>query len=550
MTTFDFQPLALDLAVAAAALIVFLVDLQSERLRPYVGPLTFGLLVAILGASFWIETSGTTAYGAYVGGPTTTYFKQLVLAAAALAVLGGQRHVMLQTPLRQGEYYFLLLISVLGMTLLPGARDLILLLVCFELMGIPLYVLAAFAKTDRIPGSAQNSVPGAASEASLKLYLVGAASTVLSLFGMSWVVGLAGGTSFAAIGAVSGSPMLLVGILMILAGMSFKVGVAPFHMWVPDTFQGSNTPFVAFLSSAPKVAGMAAIVLLFGGAFSEYRETWGPALLVLSPLTLIVGSLSALPQSNVKRLLAYSGVAHTGFLLMAFAVGTPIGLQMTLFYLLAYALTNVGVFLVAHAVASDGGDDSAASFDGLSQRSPWLGLALLLFLLSLAGIPFVAGFWAKLYVFIAVYQAGFLGLVALAALISVLALFYYLKVAKAAYVNEPVRPEPVRVAPGLSLAIVLSLLAIVGIGLRPAPFLGAAERAAQALTQEFQHTEPRPKEAPATLSLTFAQERSGWNASALGGPYERPQANPVSTPGRARAQGMVSARRGGGTKMR
>lgn len=527
MTPFDLKPLTLDLALAGAALCVFLVDLLSERARRHVGHLTFVLLVAILGASFWVDTSGSTAYAAYQGGPGSTYFKQLVLAVAALAVLGGQAHVARLMPLRQGEYYFLLLLSLLGMTLLPGARDFILLLVSFELMGIPLYVLAAFAKTDRLPGGPEPGVPGGASEAGLKLYLVGAASTALVLFGMSWVVGLAGGTSFTAIAETRGSPILFVGMLLIVAGMGFKLGVAPFHMWVPDTYQGAGTPFVAFLSAAPKVAGVAALLLVLVGALPRHHDVWAPAVLLLCPITLVVGSLLALPQTNVKRLLAYSGVAHAGFMLMALAVGTPLGIQMVLFYLLAYALTSVGAFLVVHAVASDGGDDSMKSFDGLAQRSPWLALALLVFLLSLAGIPFVAGFWAKLYVLIAVYQAGFVGLVALAALVSVLALFYYLQLAKAAYVNQPAAPDPVRINASLSAAIVLCLLAVVGIGAWPSPFLGAAERAAASLLEDFrsaQHVKVHPALPPLNLTLgKIAQvnEEPGGTDQARGGPDER-----------------------------
>ncbi|HEY6560449.1 MAG TPA: NADH-quinone oxidoreductase subunit N [Polyangiaceae bacterium] len=479
MTLLELQPLTLDLAVGAAALVVLVFDLCFD-LKRFAGHLSAVLLTAILVASFYVDTSGTAAFDAYVGGEAALYFKRLVLALAIVGVLGGLQHVGRHTPLRQGEYYFLVLLSVLGMCLLPGARDLILFIVCFELMGMPLYVLSAFAKTDGAPATAGRPA-GSASEAGIKFYLVGAASTALMLFGGSLLAGMAGGTSFAAIAAAPTTPLLLVGMLFVLAGMGFKLGVAPFHMWVPDTYQGSSTPFVAFLSAAPKVAGMSAAVLVLATALPAQQRVWAPALLVLCPVTLIVGSLLAMPQTNVKRLLAYSGVAHVGFMLMALAVGTPASVQMLLFYLLAYAFTNLGAFLVVHAVGSHAGDDSASSFDGLAQRSPWLALALLIFMLSLAGIPFVAGFWAKLYVFMIVYQAGHVGLVALAALISVLALFYYLQLVKAAYIHAPPRPDRIRVSKSLGFAIVLCLASVVGIGLWPAPFLNAAGRAAAPL---------------------------------------------------------------------
>jgi NADH-quinone oxidoreductase subunit N len=367
------------------------------------------------------------------------------------------------------------------MTLLPGARDLLLLVVCFELMGLPLYVLAAFAKTDSATTGSGGAgrVRGAAAEAGLKLYLVGAGSTALMLFGLSLVTGLAGGTGLSLLGAAPHGPLLVLGMILLLAGMSFKLGVAPFHMWVPDTYQGAGTPFVAVLSAAPKAAGVAAVALIFIGGLPAQQAIWAPLLVALCVVTLSVGTLLALSQTNIKRLLAYSGVAHAGFMLMALATGTELGLQMLLFYLLSYVLTNVGSFLVVHAVAvSDGSDDSAQSFDGLAQRSPWLACAWLLFLLSLAGIPFVSGFWAKTYVFIAAYRAGMLWLVALGALLSVLALFYYLQLAKAAYVSDPTTTRPVRVSVSLRAAIVFCLVGVVGIGVWPAPFLEAARRAA------------------------------------------------------------------------
>ncbi len=475
------RPLALDLGLAAGAGLVLVADLftapQQKRL---LGQLSVAILVLLFVASFFLDTTGAAFSGAYVGGPWVLFFKRAALAAGALALLGGLEHVAERWPHRQGEYALMVLSSVLGMTLLPGARDLIFLIVAFELMGVPLYVLATFGKDD----SGRHSA-----EAGLKLYVVGAASTAITLFGLSLVVGLAGTTRLAGIATLPLSPLLGVGMMLLVAGMGFKLGVAPFHMWVPDTYQGASTPFVSFLSVAPKASGLAALVVVFSVGLSAHRATWLPVLVTLSALTLLVGNLLAIPQPNVKRLLAFSGVAQMGYLLMGLAAGTTEGIGMTLFYAATYIPTNLGVFLVVHAVTradsvdpKDEGDAerTVSTFDGLARRSPWLAMAFLLFLLSLAGIPFVAGFWAQLYVFMAAWKVGLGWLVVLGAVLATVALYYYLGLARAAYVNPPKRSSGLAVDPALAFAIVVCLLAVVLIGVWPRPLLDAAMRAAAA----------------------------------------------------------------------
>ena len=469
-------PIRIDLLLAAGILLVFLADLVVARTpTKALGYLTATVIAAVFVTSFTVDTSGSAFGGAYVGGEWPLFFKRIFLGAGFLATLGSVDHVSDGQPHRQGEYYVLLLVSLLGMTLLPGARDLILLIVCFELMGIPLYILASYAKTEQPVGRARN-----APEAGLKLYLIGASSTAITLFGMSLVVGLGGSTSIEALQQTAGSPLFALGILMILAGMGFKIGVAPFHMWVPDTYQGAATPFVAFLSVAPKGAGLAALFTLFHQGFAEHAAVWTPMLLTLTTVTLVVGNVMALPQTNIKRLLAYSGIAQIGYMLMAFVGGTALSGAVVLFYLTAYTVTNIGAFLVVEAVgesSSDEGDDDIHDLDGLYRRSPAMAFAMVLFLLSLAGIPFVAGFWAKLYVFMAAWEAGHTWLVLLGALFAVVALFYYLQVVRAMYMNEPKRTSRIRVTPGVAISIGLCLLAVVGIGVHPAPFIDTARAA-------------------------------------------------------------------------
>jgi NADH-quinone oxidoreductase subunit N len=470
----DFQPLAVELTLAAGILLLLLADLMlPARAARGLGWLCAAIFTTALVVSLAIDGSGSAFSGAYVGDPWATYFKRTFLAAALLAVLGSIRHVARHQPRRQGEYYLLIAFSVLGMALLPGARDVVLLIVAFELMGIPLFVLAAYGKNDDLGGPERH-----APEAALKLYLVGVASTAITLYGLSLVYGAAGTTRIAEIARTPGSPLLTLGSLLVLAGMGFKIGAVPFHFWVPDTYQGSGTPFVAFLSVAPKLAGFAALATLFWQAFVPFRNEWQPVVSAIALASMLLGNLLAVVQTNVKRLLAFSGIGHIGYMLLGFLTASAAGASMLLFYAAAYVVTNIGAFLVVEAVEEQTGDSSLAAFDGLSRRSPALALAMLLFLLSLAGIPFVVGFWAKLYVFVAAWQAGYPWLVVAGALLAVVGLFYYMQVARAMYMKPARAQQVVRSDLALTLSVGLCLAGVVALGLFPAPLLESAERAA------------------------------------------------------------------------
>lgn len=492
----DFGPLWIDVALALLALFIFLVDMVMPplRSRAVLGHLTFWGLAALLGASFvWPPEEALVFFGKYASDEWALYLKQVLLGVSAIAVLGSIDHVRRVTPRRQAEYYMLMLFSLLGMTLLAGARDLILLVVCFELMGIPLFVLAALEKQDL--SGAKGTFPA---EGGLKFFLVGVVSTPLGLFGLSLISGLAQTTDIALLTQAPWSPLMKLGLLFVLAGMGFKIGMVPFHMWVPDTYQAAGTPFVAFLSAAPKIAGFAALSRVYLLGFSEWKEHWLPAVVVLCVATLLLGNLWALSQRNTKRLLAYSGVGHIGYLLMGFITVDQFGVGMLLFYLVAYGVTNVGAFLAVEAVTALGGSDTIDDFNGLARRAPWLALCMLLFLLSLAGIPFVVGFWAKLYVFIAAWNAGFEWLVVVGALLAVVGLFYYMQVARAMYMHEPATPERLRVTPSLAAAILISLAMVVGLGAYPTVLLERAQAAAEVALRKQAPPAPhlRTEEAP------------------------------------------------------
>jgi NADH-quinone oxidoreductase subunit N len=474
VTRADILPLGLDLALCAGILLLFVVDLllgkRSSRATGYIAAIT---LVGILFASFRIDVSGSSFGGVYVGDAWTLFFKRTFLAAGFLTVLGSLDHVATRQAHRQGEYYLLILFSVLGMTLLPGTRDLVLLIVCFELMSLPLFVLAAWAKNDDKSGPEQH-----APEASLKLYLVSAVSAAITLFGLSIVYGMTGVTRIEGIAHAPTTPLLMVGVLLVLAGMAFKIGVVPFHMWVPDTYQGSSTPFVAFLSVAPKLAGFAAIATLFLHGFGQSLAGWKPVLVAFSLISMLVGNVLAVVQTNAKRMLAYSGIGHIGYMLMAFVAGQQ-GASMLLFYAVAYVVTNIGAFQVVEAVEQHTGDSSLKAFDGLAQRSPALAMSMLLFLLSLAGIPFVVGFWAKLYVFVAAWQSGLFVLVIAGAILAVVGLFYYMQIARAMYMKPPPESTPVHTPSALQISLTLCIAGVVLFGLWPGPLLDRAFGASQ-----------------------------------------------------------------------
>jgi NADH-quinone oxidoreductase subunit N len=249
-------------------------------------------------------------------------------------------------------------------------------------------------------------------------------------------------------------------------------------MWAPDTYEAASTPFVAWLAVAPKAAGFIAIIRLYVEGVGAATLVWAPAVAAVAGMTIVTGNLMAIPQHNIKRLLAYSGIAHIGYMLIGLAALTSNGIAMVLFYLVAYLFGNMGAFFVVEVVARSEQSDDIDAYRGLAQRSPLLALAMLVFLLSLGGIPFVAGFWAKLYVFLAAINQGMYGLVFLGAVLTVVALYYYLVVARRMYIEAPVRAEPVPVPFLLGVVIVICIVGVVGIGAYPGPWVNATQRAA------------------------------------------------------------------------
>jgi len=467
-----------ELFTLGAALLVILVDLiQVRGSRKWLGWLS-GILAALLVfelASRWglLERPVRLWGGVMVLDRLGLIFKLLFLLAVALVSLGSAdfaaqqfRHV--------GEYYGLLFLSALGMMLIASAGDLLTLYLGLELATLSLYVLCSYAKASPRSG-----------EAGLKYIILGATSSAVYLYGTSLIYGSVGTTHFFAMARhivpwQGVEPGLAIGGLFVLAAFGFKIAAVPFHMWAPDTYQGAPTPVTGFLSTASKAAGFAALARVFLGPMLAAASSWLVFVVALSALSMVVGNLLALAQHDIKRMLAYSGIAQAGYALVGIAAASPMGLMATAFFLFQYLFTNLGAFLVVTMVGSAAGDDEIASYRGLSRRNPVLALALLMLLLSLGGIPPLSGFWGKLFLFWAGIRQGLYGLVLIGVLATVLSLYYYLMVARAMYIEPAGGRPPIRLQAPAVLAVLICVLVVVGLAY-PQPLIALAENAAATL---------------------------------------------------------------------
>lgn len=409
--------------------------------------------------------------GMLVISPLNSLFKLIVLALAFATVLLARSERSLA---HTGEYLAIVLLATVGLMLLVGSEELLTIFIGLELTGLSLYVMTAFDKTRQ-----------SSAEAGLKYFLFGSTASAFMLFGLSLIYGLAGTTALAGIGArLSGGtlqPLLLVAIVMALIGFAFKIAVAPFHFWAPDAYQGAPATSAGFIASGSKVASFVVLgkIVLIGfqgmhgnASWHAMLAGWAPVLAVLSALSILVGNLAALAQKNVPRLLAYSAVAHGGYTLVGLIAASPSGFSATLFYTTIYAITLVGAFGVAGFVRRETGGDDLSDFAGLHHRAPMLAGCMAVFMLSLAGLPPLAGFFGKFYLFSVAIAAdanhGLLWLVALALFGSLISLYYYLMVLKAVFVDESDRARlPLRSDALSRLTILLAAAATLFFGVYP-----------------------------------------------------------------------------------
>lgn len=469
----DFIALTTEILVALTGLLVLVFALLLPGGgKNVVNRLSIIALIAILVyAVFSFPEEKSLFNNIYQVDMFGNYFKVLFLVAGILVMLIAQKYIK-NIKEKSSEFYGLLIFATLGMMVLSSAGEFITLYIGLELMTISFYILTAYLLNDERSG-----------EAGLKYLLLGAISSAILLFGMSLVFGMTGTTVISEIAARwNGEPAMVAGVALMVAGFAFKISVIPFHMWTPDIYQGAPTPVTAYLSVASKAAGFAAMVRVFMLAFPVMAVSpfnWNLLLAVLAALTMIVGNLIALVQKDVKRLLAYSSIAQAGYILVGLVAANAYGLKGLVFYAMLYVFSNIGAFAVATAVEVDTGSTSIDAFQGLSKRSPFLAAAMTVCLLSLAGIPPMAGFVGKFYLFSGAIQDGYLWLALIGLIMSMVSVYYYLTVSKAMYIGNNEKQEPVDIGGANRLALWICLLATIFIGVYPGPLSNIANSAIQ-----------------------------------------------------------------------
>jgi NADH-quinone oxidoreductase subunit N len=472
------------LLVTALAVLSFGFFIRSDRRKALGGVSLTGVLGAVA-LVFYLRTGPVDAavQDMLVADGYALFLKVAVLCTTCLAILFSIEYVE-RTGIAQVEYYALVLLSAVGMLLMAGANNLVTIFLALEILSISLYVLVGLNRAEHRSAAA-----------SLKYLLLGAFASAFLLYGIALVYGQAGTTSLSGIRELVGSQggntplLLLVGLGLMVVGLGFKVALVPFHMWTPDVYVGAPSSVTAFMSVGAKVAGFAALGRVVLYAFGGARGDWQWLLAGLAALTMTVGNLAALRQTNLKRLLAYSGIAQAGYVLVGLAAANEPGTAGALFYLLAYAFTNAAAFGVVIAVARWYGVDlrgeTLDAYAGLAERRPWLAVAMSLFMLSLAGLPPLAGFMAKLYVFSAAVRGGMTWLAIVGVINSAIAAYYYLRlIAVMAGRNAQQAAEQPKsgvVCPAVKLGLALACLVTLLLGVCPTPVLEWARAAAAAL---------------------------------------------------------------------
>lgn len=468
----DWLLLSPELVLTGGGLLILCLSVLVDKAREeFLGFLSI-LVVAVTGgvlafvASHPARDGGAILGGMFVVDNFAVFFKLLILVSLLLAILGSIRFVG-AAPYPGGEYYALLLFTGVGMLFMASGHNLVSIYVALELMALSSYILAGYFK-----GELKST------EAAVKYFVLGAFSSGVLLYGISLVYGLTGKMGLPELAkALTGparSNLLLVGILLILAGLLFKIAAVPFHVWTPDVYEGSPTPVTAFFAVGPKVAAYAILARIFYVAFPAFHADWGLIIAIVAAATMILGNLAALLQSNVKRMFAYSSIAHAGYALLGvLGFRTDFGLWGILIYLLAYTFMNFGAFALIIFLEGRGyAAESVSDFNGLARRNMGAAVVMLIFLLSLAGIPPTAGFIGKYYLFTAAMKAGYAWLAVLAVLASAVSLFYYFRIAAAMFFAET-DGAPLRSSYTLTAAVTICAVGTLLVGIAPQPFVEA-----------------------------------------------------------------------------
>jgi len=458
------------LLVAAFVILLFATSRSLSKLAPLLG--LIGLTVALITSIGQWGNQASGFFGMITCDNFGAAFKVVFVSISILAVLMAVRYFSVKH-ISRPELYALLLISTMGMMVMANTTDLIVMFLGLEIMSLPLYVMAGFARRSL-----------ESNEAGIKYFIMGAFASGFLLLGITFLFGATGTTDLRNVAAdfsyiVGEFPLYVyTGVGLILIGFGFKIGAVPFHSWIPDVYQGAPTPITAFFSVGPKAAGFAVMLRIFLYGFAEMPEL-STLFWILAVLTMTVGNVLALRQENVKRMLAYSSIAHAGYVMVALAVGGQESISAAMFYLIGYALFNTGAFAVITLMENrQGGKALVSELAGMARTSPYLSAVLALFMFSLAGFPPTVGFFGKFYLFSAAVKSGFIWLAVIGVMNSFISVYYYFRVIKAAYL-DPAEKEfaPVTYAPTLVLVLVITAVGTVGLGFFPETVLDVSRLA-------------------------------------------------------------------------
>ena len=462
-------PVLPEVVLLTMACIILVLDLFLSDARRHV---TYWLTQAALAACAWIAVTTmnpepVVAFHGLVVDDVMSDFLKLVSCAAVSLMLFYGRSYLLARGLFRGETFVLTLTALLGIMVMVSANHFITLYMGLELQALSLYAMVAMHRTSN-----------AATEAAMKYFVLGALASGMLLYGMSMVYGATGSlqldTVSQAVFSGRGNRVLLTfGLVFVVSGLAFKLGVVPYHMWVPDVYHGAATPVTLFIGTAPKLAAFAITLRLLAVGLAGLEVDWSGMLLILSILSMIVGNLVAIAQTNIKRMLAYSTIANMGFLLLGFVAATPNGYSAAMFYAVAYVLTSLASFGIVILLSREGFEaDRIDDFKGLNQRSPWWAFMMLLTMFSLAGVPPTVGFYAKFSVIQAVVQEGYVWVAVVAVMASLVGAFYYLRIVKLMYFDDPVDDAPIEPRGDTRVLLSANGLLLLLLGVLPQPLMG------------------------------------------------------------------------------